>query len=217
MRSCILGFGYASLGGRRGRSESLRLLEAAYDAGITHFDVARSYGYGENESILGDFTSTKRDKVTITTKFGILPARRPAGLKAAKSIAKKLVALNPGMRRVLNQRAAKRAAKVYAGGHFTVQDAKSSLESSLQELRTDYIDILLLHECKPKDLDSNELLEFLKACVEEGKFATLVLRRILSLLSRYFNRTNLLHLSCSSQTASSTKTSIVCRCTMMGQ
>lgn len=165
LRSSVLGFGCSPLMGRLGRSESLRLLETAYDAGITHFDVARSYGYGDAESVLGDFTSTKRDKVTITTKFGILPSRRPAGPKVARSIARKLVALNPRVHRTLRQR----TEKLPAGGYFSVQDAKSSLESSLQKLRTDYVDILLLHECKPKDLDSSELLEFLEACVEEGK------------------------------------------------
>ena len=40
---------------RLGRRESVRLLEVAYDSGITHFDTARSYGYGEAESAVGEF------------------------------------------------------------------------------------------------------------------------------------------------------------------
>ena len=39
----------------RSAGVSLRLLEAAYDAGIRHFDVAPMYGYGEAESCLGEF------------------------------------------------------------------------------------------------------------------------------------------------------------------
>jgi D-threo-aldose 1-dehydrogenase len=161
----ILGFGCASLGGRIRRQESLRILETAYDAGVTHFDVARSYGYGEAEKALGDLLLTKRDKVTVTTKFGILPPRRSTGLDMAKAVARKLAALDPRMRRVLRQR----AAKLITGGHFGVQDAKSSLERSLRELRTDCVDILLLHECNTGDLESDGLLEFLEACVKEGK------------------------------------------------
>jgi D-threo-aldose 1-dehydrogenase len=165
LRSSVLGFGCASLMARLGPSESLRILEAAYDAGITHFDVARSYGYGEAEKVLGDFLSTKRDKVTVVTKFGILPPRRSTGLSVVKAIARKLVVLSPGMRRVLRAR----AAKMVAGGRFTVQDAKSSLDASLRELRTDYVDVLLLHECNAEDLDSEGLLDFLEGCVKDGK------------------------------------------------
>ena len=44
-----LGYGCSSIMGALGRRQSLRLLEAAYDAGIRHFDVAPMYGYGEAE------------------------------------------------------------------------------------------------------------------------------------------------------------------------
>src|SRR5918997_1826870 len=48
------GYGCAALMARTSRAESVRLLEEAFDAGVTHFDVARSYGYGEAESQAGD-------------------------------------------------------------------------------------------------------------------------------------------------------------------
>ncbi len=165
LRPSVLGFGCASLMARLGRPESLRILETAYDAGVTHFDVARAYGYGEAEKVLGAFLLTRRDKVTVTTKFGILPPRRSTGLSVAKAVARRLVALNPSMRRVLRER----AAKMITGGRFSVQDAKSSLEASLRELGTDYVDVLLRHECSAGDLESDGLLEFLQACVRDGK------------------------------------------------
>ena len=40
-----LGYGCSSIMGALGRRQSLRLLEAAYDTGIRHFDVAPMYGY----------------------------------------------------------------------------------------------------------------------------------------------------------------------------
>ena len=55
------------------RRESLRLLEAAFDAGIRHFDVAPMYGYGEAEGCLGEFLQRHRADVTVTTKYGIPP------------------------------------------------------------------------------------------------------------------------------------------------
>ena len=61
-----LAFGSAPLMARLGRRESVRLLEVAHDSGITHFDTARSYGYGEAESAVGDFlvgTAGRGDRV----------------------------------------------------------------------------------------------------------------------------------------------------------
>ena len=55
LRLSRLGFGTAGLMARLGRRESVRLVEIAHDSGITHFDTARAYGYGEAESALGDF------------------------------------------------------------------------------------------------------------------------------------------------------------------
>ena len=48
----VLGFGCSSLTGT-GRKNADRLLGTAFDAGVRHFDVARYYGYGEAEKILG--------------------------------------------------------------------------------------------------------------------------------------------------------------------
>src|SRR3954466_15030358 len=62
-----LGYGCSQLMARLGRAESTRLLEAAFDAGISHFDTARSYGYGEAESALGDFIRGRREQVTVAT------------------------------------------------------------------------------------------------------------------------------------------------------
>src|SRR3954449_5791318 len=69
----VLGFGCAGLTARNDRPDALRLLESAFDEGITHFDIARLYGLGHAEAILGEFIQNKRDRVTVTTKLGILP------------------------------------------------------------------------------------------------------------------------------------------------
>jgi D-threo-aldose 1-dehydrogenase len=160
-----LAFGSASLMGRLGRRESLRLLEAAHDTGITHFDTARSYGYGDAESALGDFLVRHRDGVTVTTKLGISPPRRSSALRAAKTAARLASSRLPWARRVLGERARSLART----GRFHPADARSSLETSLRELRTDAVDILLLHECRPADLQWYGLLEFLEDAVREGK------------------------------------------------
>lgn len=49
-----LGFGCSNLGSDLSYRASCALVEAAYDAGFRHFDVAPSYGNGQAERILGE-------------------------------------------------------------------------------------------------------------------------------------------------------------------
>jgi D-threo-aldose 1-dehydrogenase len=159
-----LGYGCSSLMARTGRQESLRLLSAAFDAGITHFDVARSYGYGEAEGVLGEFISGRRDEVTVTTKLGIVPPRAGRALGTAKRVARGVAAVSPGIRKLLRRR----AGAMVAHGRFGIDDARASFEQSLRELRTDHVDIVLLHEPQLDDL-TDELLAFLNECVRTGR------------------------------------------------
>jgi aryl-alcohol dehydrogenase-like predicted oxidoreductase len=148
---------------RATRRESVRLLETAFEAGIRHYDVARSYGHGEAESALGDFLAGRRDQVTVATKLGMEPPPRSRRLAVAKGLARAAVRVVPPLRRVARER----AARLVAVGRFAVPEARASLETSLRELRTDHLDLLLLHEVRPPDL-SDELLGFLEDQVREG-------------------------------------------------
>jgi D-threo-aldose 1-dehydrogenase len=160
-----LAFGSALLMGKLGRRESLRLLEVAHESGITHFDTARAYGYGEAESALGEFLSGRRDAVTVTTKLGIAPPPGSRGLHVAKSLGRAAARGAPVLRRFM-----RRGAEMLShGGRFDPPDARRSLEASLRELRTDHVDVLLLHECRPADLETEGLLDFLQEAVREGK------------------------------------------------
>ena len=77
-----IGFGCSSLASL-GRKKALLLLESAFDAGVRHFDVARYYGYGEAEGILGALIESRRARITITTKFGIELPRPTSALRIA--------------------------------------------------------------------------------------------------------------------------------------
>src|ERR1700744_3740829 len=100
-----LGFGCSSLMAAAGRRESRRPLEAAYDAGIRHFDVAPMYGYGEAESCLGDFLQNHRGQVTITTKYGIAPAKSSPLIKVGRRIASPVLKQFPSFKQRLAQAA----------------------------------------------------------------------------------------------------------------
>ena len=52
------------------KDEMIKMLRAAYDFGVTHFDTAEAYGPFANEELVGEALEPIRDKVTIATKFG---------------------------------------------------------------------------------------------------------------------------------------------------
>ena len=53
------------------KKEMISLIHSAIDKGITFFDTAEMYGPFTNEELLGEALASHRDKVVISTKFGI--------------------------------------------------------------------------------------------------------------------------------------------------
>jgi len=170
-----VGYGCSSLMGAMGRKESLAMLEAAYDAGVRHFDVAPLYGFGQAENCLGEFLARHRAEVTVTTKYGIPPAKNPGLIGLARSIARPVVKALPGLKRSLSQAAGKALGNEELAS-FTAAQAKESLDRSLAELRTDRIDVWLLHEVTADDLreDGGDegLLRLLEDSVAAGTIGT---------------------------------------------
>jgi aryl-alcohol dehydrogenase-like predicted oxidoreductase len=52
------------------RQEGIRLIRAAFERGVTHFDTAEVYGPFTNEILVGEALAPVRDQVSIATKFG---------------------------------------------------------------------------------------------------------------------------------------------------
>ncbi|MFV0490404.1 MAG: aldo/keto reductase [Pseudorhodobacter sp.] len=70
-----LGFGAMSFGGMYGptdEAESLACLDAMYEAGITHIDVANVYGMGISETMVGKWIAMHRPEVALATKASII-------------------------------------------------------------------------------------------------------------------------------------------------
>ena len=166
-----LGYGCSSLMGAMGRAESLAILEAAFDAGIRHFDVAPMYGYGQAESVVGEFLARHRGEATVTTKYGIPPAKRQGLVSLARSVARPVIKAMPGLKRGL----IKASVKATGSGpkaSFTAAEARESLDNSLRALRTDRIDIWLLHDATLADLHDEALLRLMEESVAAGKIGT---------------------------------------------
>jgi D-threo-aldose 1-dehydrogenase len=162
-----LGFGCGSIMGATNHRDSLKLLETAYDAGIRHFDVAPRYGYGEGESCLGDFLEHHRGQITVTTKYGIAQPKKSAVVKLGRSIAGSILKQLPSLKHRL-AKAANAATRNPERPAFTAAQAKVSLDRSLAALRTDHIDLWLLHEVTARDLQDDTLLLLLEAEVKKG-------------------------------------------------
>jgi aryl-alcohol dehydrogenase-like predicted oxidoreductase len=63
--SMTSGYGHAA-----DKGEMIRLIRAAHDRGINHFDTAEAYGPFANEELVGEALEPIRDRVVIATKFG---------------------------------------------------------------------------------------------------------------------------------------------------
>lgn len=144
-------------------------MSTAFELGVTHFDVARSYGFGEAESVLGSFACGRRSQITIATKFGVVPPQLTRMERAAM----------PGLRiarRLASAAAQRTAAKSHAllaGRRFDASYAQECLDVSLRELRTDYVDIYLLHEPPVEFLrHADDLFDWLDGCVTSGRMRT---------------------------------------------
>lgn len=72
-----LSFGY---GPATDKQEAIKLIRAAFDAGITFFDTAEAYGPYTNEALLGEALAPFRDKVAIASKFGFVEGEPGKGM-----------------------------------------------------------------------------------------------------------------------------------------
>ena len=159
-----IGFGCSHItGGFEGRS-NIRVLRAAYDLGVRHFDTAPLYGHGTSEEVVGDAFRRDRHKVTIATKIGIPHGTLSYKGQFVRFLATPLRRWTPGISKFA-------AAKMYSTPprtDFSPASIERSIDKSLKKLKTDYVDILLLHEVRVQDI-SDELLTKLRRLVIEGK------------------------------------------------
>ncbi len=146
------------------RADREAVLNAAFDAGIHHFDVARMYGFGAAEGELGRFAVGRRDSLVIATKFGIQPHAGAGFLKRVQGPVRALLGRYPGLRRRV-----KRGANSLNGtGAYDAATARISLETSLRELRTERIDLLFLHAPTPDRVRAEEICGYLEEARQSG-------------------------------------------------
>jgi aryl-alcohol dehydrogenase-like predicted oxidoreductase len=179
-----LGFGCAAVGGRVSRRISLEAMGRAFDAGVTLFDTARSYGYGQSETVAGEFLRGRRQQVVVCTKFGILPGNPGGWKQSLKPLARGVLNVFPGLRKTV-QRGVR---DQFVGGQFSVEVLRTSFETSLRELGTDYVDMLLLHAAPASVLEQDDLLAAMSRLMDEGKVRAAGISGELPVIGEYFRR-----------------------------
>jgi aryl-alcohol dehydrogenase-like predicted oxidoreductase len=73
----VVGLGCNNFGVRMDQAAVDKVVAAALDAGITHFDTAEMYGGGKSEEFLGRALGSRRDGVVIASKFLPRPNDEP--------------------------------------------------------------------------------------------------------------------------------------------
>lgn len=122
------------------REEAIATIREAVELGVTFFDTAEVYSYGENESLVGEALRPVRDKVVIATKFGYDLSETPDLATSARPVA-------------LSSRPA------------TIRKA---VEGSLRRLRTDHIDLYYQHRVDP-NVPIETVAETVGELIREGK------------------------------------------------
>ena len=120
--------------------EGQRLLNAAYDTGVSTYDLADVYGNGRSEAIAGRTFGNRRDKVVLITKAGYLP-----GADGAQRLYQTQVQCHDP------------------------KYLKQACEMSLWRLETDYIDVYLLHDPPMEVVKRKSVWNALQGLVEQGK------------------------------------------------
>jgi aryl-alcohol dehydrogenase-like predicted oxidoreductase len=118
----------------------IRLLQQAFDSGITFFDTADTYGNGLGETILAKALGDKRRRLVIGTKFGYDFYHHTA-----------------------------RRGHEELPHDWRPEYVRFALEESLKRLQTDYVDLYQLHNPRLDALQRDDLCATLEALKQEGK------------------------------------------------
>ena len=158
-----LGCGKLAPGALDTDDESWRdLLAEALELGVTFFDTADIYGYGRSEERLGEAMRGRRDRVILATKFGKRPSAAARVGRGLAPIARPLRSVLAPVRSFLKRRTT-------TPSMFEPRYLHSALEASLRRLRTDYLDVYLLHGPPREVIERGEIFEDLERWKRAGK------------------------------------------------
>ena len=159
---CRIGLGGGGLIGGASLRESIAVLETAYEAGIRYIDVAPLYGLAED--VVGNCVQSHRDEFILATKVGITRPKLPNLFSLVRKTLRPVALRFPTIKRS----AFRPTQALVTTGLFRPDQVRSSLEDSLRRLKTEWVDVLLLHEPTTGDM-TPELIRELDRLVSSGR------------------------------------------------
>lgn len=111
----VIGFGALHVGVFLDEQEAADLINTAFEQGIQFIDTAPMYGSGKSETIIGKIIKERRQEFVIGSKVGLSPVTNEKGQFGVKTVP------------------------------LDEKTILNSVETSLKDLQTDYIDLLQLH------------------------------------------------------------------------
>lgn len=129
----------SAMGFGASRTMEPALVGAALDAGMNFLDTGRSYSRGQNEVMVGEVIAGRRKDVVIQSKLRVSVRDEDKGFSSTDEVQKVTGAMD------------------------------ASLRASLEALKTDYIDIMLIHGAtSPKVTYNEEIMKFFEAAKKSG-------------------------------------------------
>ncbi|MGH7675493.1 MAG: aldo/keto reductase, partial [Gemmatimonadales bacterium] len=150
--------GFGNSYGSTDDAESKRAVRHAYDLGCNFFDTSDVYGHGHSESLLGEALHDVRPHVILATKVGGNFYNRDV-----HPLLRDRVAQAAGV--PFGTLPADTVLPVTHDANFTSPYVRFAVQQSLRRLRTDYIDLVQLHNpplALISQLSTYEVLEDLK-------------------------------------------------------
>lgn len=171
IHSSILGFGCAPIKGAVSGRVAKRAIDCAIDCGINHFDLARSYGYGEAENFVGKLIKGKRSNLILASKFGIRSTRAAKFLKPVKPIVRFLRKHRTADGKTNGKRDGSKGLMDQFNSRIllTGKEMRTSLEESLSALKTEYLDYFFVHDPDGYLENFEELKYVAESLKREGK------------------------------------------------
>jgi aryl-alcohol dehydrogenase-like predicted oxidoreductase len=163
IESSVIGFGCAPILGAVDAKRAKEAINFAMEMGVNHFDLARSYGYGEAENFVGKLLKPNRKNIVISSKFGIKANLKAKLFRPLKPLARNVIDVKKKYFKKNEEGNTSSKNKISDIFHSRIElnaeEMILSLEESLKSLKTDYLDYFFIHEPLHKILNINELLE----------------------------------------------------------
>jgi len=153
----VVGLGCNNFGRALDKTQSAAVVNAALDAGISHFDTASNYGEGKSEAFLSAALGNRRHEVVIATKVGVaIPGWEGSGGAGPEYV-----------RQVLDRSLSELGTDYVDIYMIHFPDPKTPIEDTLETMN-DLVEEGKVRQIGCSNFDANQLTEALEAPKENG-------------------------------------------------